>query len=191
MSEIEPMKKTFPWYQIALHAFLLVTTSMVVWLSLENNRLKTSMQPPEPLTAGTEVEPFPIASLDGQESTLSYGDSEKDTLLLVFTSTCPACNENQPNWRTIYEQNKDAYRIVGVGLEDAETIAAYREAKDLPFDVVLPGDYPSFAQDYKLAGIPTTIQVDSTGKVVEAWTGVLSPDTVSELAESRVASLAD
>lgn len=181
------MKKSFPFYQVALHAFLLVTTSMVIWLSLENRDLKESMRPPEPLVAGTEVQPIPIKHLDGTDETLSYSDSDKDTLLLVFTSTCPACNENQPNWRTIYEQNKDAYRIVGIGLEDAETIAAYRESKDLPFPVVLPGDYPDFAKSYKLRGIPTTIQVDSEGKVVEAWTGVLSNDTVSALSSFEVA----
>ena len=185
------MKKTFPFYQVALHAFLVVTASLVVWLSLEIRGMKESMRPPQPLVAGMEVESIPIKTLDGTSDTLAYADTDKDTLLLVFTSTCPACNENQPNWRTIYEQNKDAYRIVGIGLEDAETVAAYRETKDLPFPIVLPEDYPTFAKSYKLTGIPTTIQVDPRGNVVEAWTGVLSTDTVSELSSSNVARLID
>ena len=182
------MKKNFPLYSVVLHTFLLLTTSTVAWLTLENRDLKLAMQPKQQLVAGTEVGAFPVQNLEGASETLSYDATSQDTLLLVFTSTCPACNENQPNWRTLYEQAKDQYRIIGIGLEDAETLATYRQDKGLPFPVVLPEDYPAFAQDYKLAGVPTTIQVNSKGEVVEAWTGILSPETLANLTDSSLAA---
>lgn len=176
-------------YQFGLHSLLMILTVLVGGLALENRELKQLLAPVEPVSAGSSAQPIAVQHLDGSEQTLSFSEAEKESLLLVFTTTCPACSDNQPAWRAVYEANKDRYRVLGIGLDDAQKTAAYRKQQDLPFPVVLPTDYDQFAVEYGITQVPFTIHVDRRGKVVDSWVGALSTDTVLQLAPTAVSAL--
>lgn len=179
-------RERFSFYQISIHAMLFITSILIVALARENVDLKAQLTPIEAIMTGERAEPISIRNLDGGDAVLSFAEAEKDSLLLVFTTTCPACRQNQAAWRTLYENNKDRFRIIGIGLEDMGVTAAYQEAQELPFPVVLPSDYDRFAKEYGIVQIPFTVHIGRGGKVVDSWIGVLPEETVSEISSLTV-----
>lgn len=177
-------------YSFTLHALLVMMALLVAGLARENRQLKQAMKPLEPLAAGAEAPAIAARDLSGQEETLELDAASQETLLLVFTTTCPACRDNQAAWRALTQANQDRFQIVGVSLEDLETTASYREAEALPYRVLLPADNDRFSADYGINQIPLTFHIGRDGKVRDVWPGVLSDAVLAQFEATSWASLA-
>ena len=175
--------KSINWYMVVLHLFLVGLAAQVLYLAKQNNDLRAAMQGPSGLEAGDEVKPFEAVSMDGQQSKVSYDNPEKDTLLLVFTTTCPACKANQDNWRELYTRVGDQYRIVGVSVDPRgkEATIPYIEEYQLPYEVVLPADAQGFPREYKVVAVPQTLLNGKGGKVKESWVGAIAEQVIESL----------
>ena len=180
--------KKINWYMVILHIFLVVLAIQVLYLAKQNRDMQALLTPsPIPtLEVGEEVAAQPVQDVSGGQQTLSFAGSDKETLLFVFNTTCPACKQNQTNWKELYEAVQDRYNVVGVSLHPQPETQAYIEENQLPFPVVLPESIEAFAGAFKIQAIPQTIHVDRDGKVREVKVGALNKDAMAQLSETAL-----
>lgn len=179
------MKSKIDGYSALLHVALVALCIVTTLLALENHRLKAMMAGPGPggPVVGQQVEPLGWLPLDGEETTLDLASGDQDSLLLVFTTDCPACRENQDAWKALHEDLGDSVNIVGVSLSELDATLGYRDAHALPFPVGVSTDPGLFTESLAITGVPMTIRVDSEGRVLGSWTGTLSDVQLAEVAE--------
>lgn len=169
-------------YQVLIHVMLVTLATTVVALTHQNQELRRSAPPEQArLEEGDTLTAFPAFDLEGREQRVDFAGSERESLVFVFTTVCPACRETQASWRTLYERSRERYDIVAISLNDIEATAEYRRANDLPFPVVIPDDIRGFAIAHEIDRVPLTALVDRKGKVRSSWLGVLDEDSLAQL----------
>lgn len=174
--------KRLDTYTVTIHCMLVGLAALVAVLVSENRALRALVAPPPPeLTVGEAVPEVAVRGLEGGEELLSFAPAERESLLLVFTTTCSACRANQDAWRSLYEDTHDRLRVVGVSLDDPDATRAYREEHALPFPVVVPADPQAFARDYAVTRVPFTVHLGRDGRVKGAWFGGLYRDALASL----------
>lgn len=170
--------KRFGWYTIVLHAVLVSFCALILLLARENRRLEERLHRASVAAAGgPEVHDLlpemRVTELDGAESVLAFNDRTNDSVVLVFTTTCPACRKNLEPWRDLHRRFGDRYRFVAVGLDPPEATRRYVEEHDLPYRVVIPDDRSAFQRQYGIKGVPQTLVVGPDGRVKDVRPGVL------------------
>ena len=183
--EHDTARKRFDLYQILIHTMLVALAGTVVGLTHENRALREpSTAEYDQLEQGDAFAAFPALDLESRSRFIDFKRSERETLVFVFTTVCPACRENQANWRMLYEEAEEHYDIVGISLNDLEATTEYREANDLPFPVVVPDDIRGFATTHKISQVPLTLRVDRDSRVHSARLGVLDEDSLAIFREA-------
>ncbi len=176
-------------YFVFLHLVLVALVVQVVLLMGENKKLMARPKSPPTLARGEQMDPIPVRNLDGREATLAFNTSPEETILLVFTTTCPVCQENQAAWRELYERFNDHYNIVGLSVGEMEPTREYAAAHSLPFRVVIPAELEGFPSRYKIPAVPQTIRLSTRGTVEDEWTGQLPQEFIDRLTESGIGEL--
>lgn len=175
-------------YGVFLVVACVALAGLVVALTIQNRSLKQQLAhaggpPPPQFEAGDTVAPIPVVADTGETKTIAFGEGESNTLLLVFSSTCPACKEAVPVWRELLATPPPSgIRVVGVQTDrlDKNPAAASELAASFPFPVF---GYKRAAGDplAKVPFIPAAIVVDAKGIVVNAWFGVPGDDALAGL----------
>ena len=169
-------------YSIFLHVALIALAATTLGLTKQKRDLLAALSPAAPqIEVGTSVGAFDVQHLDGDASTLDW-NTDRSRLLFVFTTTCPACKQNQEAWRALSEATDDRVDILGVSLDTLEATSAYRSEHELPFEVVVAADREAFAGAYQVSAVPTTLLVSSDGRVQGVWTGALSTEQQADVA---------
>jgi hypothetical protein len=165
-------------YQIFLHLVLIGLASLVVLLGTQNRALRASRNPTPPAgpVAGDLLRPIDAKDLEGRAVQIPFGGSNRETMLFVWTTTCPACKANLPNWLAVKERFGERYNIVALSLDSIDATKPYVEAHPLPFEVLVAADPAGFRSQYNIPGVPETIHADRDGRVRGAWLGVLPKD---------------
>ena len=175
-------RKRVSAYQVLIHITLVALAATVVGLTQRNQELR---EPPpaegDQLDEGSSIQAFSALSLEGSSQWVDFAQGDKETLVFVFTTVCPACQENQGNWRQLYEESKGQYDILGISLNDLEQSVEYRETNDLPYSVVIPEDVQAFTSDHQIYQVPLTIRLDREGKVRGSWLGILDKVSLAQL----------
>ncbi len=179
------------FFGVLLVVILVVMAAEIVLLIKQNRELKAEVgelreqvahgqQVYPSLEEGEVVGPLAATALDGSPSTISYDAVYEDTILLVFSPSCPACNENMKNWKRLEKrypnEDKRLFYVSTAGADETrDFVASYGIAAPvlIPEDVSMPG--------YKISHIPTTLVVAPGGTVKEVIVGVLSEQAVAEL----------
>lgn len=177
------MKKPLliPLISVTINVFLLIE---VILLIAQNRQLRANLNDltrrPESLKPGEQVAGFKVLSLEGDSSQIAYDDSKK-FLLFVFSTRCPICVKNLPNWNTLAElSGAGKHRVIGISLDKLEATKQYAQEKQMKFPVVLRVD-TAFHRAYKIFGVPLTIMVGKRGIVERAFEGALTPEQMEEL----------
>lgn len=175
-------KWRFNWYSIVLHVLLVGLSVEVLYLVKQNRDLRQQIEDSRParIAEGDELQPVPAVDLEGNSERLDYG-GDRDSLLFVFTTTCPICTETQPTWKRIHAELRDRYDITGVTVSDPEAVRQYVQEHDLSYPIVIPEDRPGFPKAYKIPGVPTTVRVAPDGTVRQVWVGRLDDGVLDEL----------
>jgi len=174
-------------FTLALLVACLVLSGLVVVLAWQNWTMKRSLarlhagEAPEGLAAGDVVTPFEIVDADGISSRVEFGEGAPRTLLLVFSSTCPACQRNLPIWKELLSRPlPDSLRVVGI---QTDAVDGTSTDPSLPF--------PTFRVDRsrgapldRIPYVPATVVLDPLGNVVAAWSGVLARGDQADLARA-------
>jgi len=107
---------------------------------------------------------------------------EGGALLLVFSSTCPACYANLPAWRQVTAAVGDASTVLAVGLErDRSAARAYAETHLPAAHSVFPKDARRFVGTFGVDIVPFTALVDAGGVVRFVRQGSLDSTAVTSL----------
>ncbi len=184
-----PKTRTKPsMYAVFLHLTLVALAAFSLFLLNDNQELRAGLSPSVPqLEAGAQVDAVAVTRADGTEDVLSWDAAGRDRLLFVFTTTCPACQQNQDAWRDLHASVGDAVDVVGISLSDAQATAGYREALDLPFEVVLPAQRDAFTTAFEVSVVPFTFHIAADGTVRGAWRGGLDPERLAEVEAGALA----
>ena len=139
------------------------------------------------LTPGELVKPITGTDLKGQLYQVQYSNDGRKQLLMFFSPSCPYCVAQGPIWRDVLNRI-DSNRINVVGLvgerEDklevakhADVLGYFKTRIALPIVTV---SNETLAK-YKLTATPTTLLIDSNGRVEHAWVGKWDETTTAEV----------
>jgi len=183
-------------FQIFLMVACVALMILVVLLAVENRRLKAELiasyesLPTEALAPGERVGAFDVADASGGISTVDPAASPTGTLLLLFSTECPACDRTIPLWIDLFAGANDptAPRKVGVRLdrpaESEESPGLVAAA--FPFPVYSVTDRGIGDDLRRIPFIPAAVLLDSSGTVVETWYGAPDEDDLEALGSARL-----
>jgi hypothetical protein len=140
----------------------------------------TSLKSEQSTTAGMRLPPLTAEDMSGQSITIRYDETDRPTLLYVFTPACGWCKKNEDNINSLARQTGDKLRIIGVTLSQ-DGLVEYVANRFPPAKVIKPDSRTIIA--YKLSGTPETILVSSEGVVLRVWKGAYGDSTQRELEE--------
>jgi len=179
-------------FTIFLLAACLALSALVVVLAWQNWTMKRELarghapEAPDALAPGDVVPPFDVVDSAGKVERIAFGDGTPRTLLLVFSTTCPACKVNMPIWNELLARPiPPSMRVVGIQTDAGAAHAGGDPV--LPFSVFTI-DRSRGASLEKIPFIPATVVLDAAGTVVAAWFGVLTDEQQAELARQLAAT---
>lgn len=127
-----------------------------------------------------------FASPTVNNTLVSIGDPKgNDRQLLIFlTSACPYCRQTLPIWKAVAHRvdslSLRSVEMIGLTTDSVRLATNYSATNTLPFPlVVFPS--PRLVATYHAFRVPQTIVVDSSGRVLYARSGVLTPPAVDSL----------
>ncbi len=184
-------KRRLDLFTLFLVGACLALAVLVLLLARQNRQLKETLvghvHPTTPGAAefkpGDQVSPITVVADSGQKTHVTFGGGEKKTLLLVFSSTCPACDQTLPVWRQLLAAGTPpSIRVVGIQTDrlKAAGSASAVVAQSYPFPVY---GYERSKPDplEKVPYVPAALVVDDRGVVKKAWFGVLTKEQELEL----------
>lgn len=183
-------------WNYAISGCCILLLGLNVALIHQNRELKSRLSVPPPVlqvTAGTRMPDLKGFDPDGKPVAVRYGSDSRQVLVLVFSPTCPFCEQNWPKWTEVIKSlDGSLVRPVGVDVTSTTTDSFDSQHAMAAMPVIAKLD-PVARVDYHLQLTPQTILVDASGKVEKVWTGVLNDAAVSELKQrlsgSRAASV--
>ncbi len=116
----------------------------------------------------TAEQRFTLKNLQGEDVTLDSVLQSKKLVLLNFWATwCGYCVEEMPDLvRLQNDFGGKGFTVLAIDMgESAEQVASFVQANGLNFPVVLDPELTT-GQTYGIVGIPVSILLDSTGKVL-------------------------
>ena len=118
---------------------------------------------------------------DGRYLTLA--DLQGKAVLLNFWATwCGPCRLEMPELVAEANRNNDLIVLAINVQEELAQLQPFAEDFAMSMPVVLDSD-ATLRQLYEVSGMPTTVFIDSTGKVSTIWRGILTPDTLREFVD--------
>lgn len=113
----------------------------------------------------------------------------KPTIVTFWATTCTTCVEEIPYFKALHEDFYDrGFRIVAVAMEyDPENqVRAMKEAREMPYDVVLDRD-GSIARAFgEVRLTPTTFFIGPNGEILQRRLGMVDVDKLRERIEDMV-----
>src|SRR5690348_10711994 len=171
-------------WTVALSACCVVLLAANIALIHQNSQLKAQLSlPPQAMeaAAGTQMPDLRGVDLAGKPVEVLYGKDSRKVLVLVFSPTCPFCDQNWPKWQQVISSlDRSAVRPVLVDVTSSTTAGFVSQHQLSSLPVILKAD-PRATVDYRMHLTPQTILVDPNGKVEKVWTGVLNDSSLADL----------
>jgi peroxiredoxin len=131
------------------------------------------------LQVGAFVPPIAAKGLDGQSEKITYGDSDRPTVLYIFTPQCGWCTRNMDNLKALLRAKGQDNRFIGVSLSPIG-LAEYLRTHQLTIPV-LTGLSSDTISAYKLGGTPQTLVISPKGQILQNWRGAWTNKQQSEI----------
>ncbi|HKR14834.1 MAG TPA: TlpA disulfide reductase family protein [Pyrinomonadaceae bacterium] len=126
--------------------------------------------------------------LNGQPYQVEYVNGGRKQLLMFFSPSCQYCVQQAPGWRDVLNQiDSNRFNVVGIvgDREDKQEVTQHADGLGyFKTKVALPVvavNSETLAR-YKLTATPTTLLIDSSGKVEHAWVGKWDEAKTAEVA---------
>ena len=155
-------------------------------LSEETREKETASQEEEKeSTEYTEAPDFTVWDQDGKQTSLKEILEGKPAVINFWTSKCPPCREEMPDFEEMYQEMKDQVQFImvdGVGCmgETEESGRAYVEEQGFTFPVYYDKEMDAVI-NYGIQAFPTTYILNSEGRLVTGGSGMISRETLQEL----------
>ncbi|MEX0691124.1 MAG: redoxin family protein [Gemmatimonadales bacterium] len=173
------MSRLFRW---VFAGALVGSVALVVMLSLQVRDLRTRLAEAQRRMlfprAGDVVPRFDAITLGGEAVRVGEGPPGSRQLLLVFNSACPICRETVPAWRRLDSlvAGVSGLSVLGWSQDPDSLSRAYVAEMGFAFPVVAPD--LRWLRPYKVEGVPATLVVGDSGRVLYARSGALTPAAV-------------
>ncbi len=141
------------------------------------------------LTVGCTSESVPTDSIyDYNNKAVGLADvtnGGKPAVLNFWTTWCPYCLEEMPDFDEVYADYKDKVSfymidVNGGGNDDIDEAKEYVEREGYSFPVYFDTDLTA-ATKYSVSAFPTTVIIDSDGNVVYNNAGAMSKDNLTSI----------
>jgi hypothetical protein len=128
------------------------------------------------LQPGTSVPPLVGYDISGKKVTYTFADDSRETVMLIFSPGCHACDENWPRWtRLIKGVNNRSTRLVLANVSTGASLNAdylvKHEIGGLPLVAEVS---PESLMAYRMNYTPQTVLIGRDGKVLKVQTGALT-----------------
>lgn len=129
------------------------------------------------LNPGELVKPITGTDLNGQLYQVQYSNDGRKQLLMFFSPSCPYCVAQGPIWRDVLNRiDSNRINVVGIVGDREDKLEVAKHAGVLGYfktRIALPIVTVSneTLANYKLTVTPTTLLIDSNGRVEHAWVG--------------------
>jgi peroxiredoxin len=171
-------------WSVAISACCIVLLAANIALIHQNSQLKAQLSLPPPaleVAAGAQMPNLQGFDPDGKPVEVDYGKDPRKVLVLVFSPTCPFCEQNWPKWEHVISSlDRSVVRPVGVDVTSTakEPFLSQHQLTGLP---VIEKVDPKVMLNYRFQLTPQTILLDPNGKVEKVWTGVMTDSSVADL----------
>ena len=126
---------------------------------------------PESIEIGTSAPQFVLTDLHG--NSVSPSDYEGTNLLLIFFSTeCPACLMDIPNWKRLAALESDTLHVLGICGAELEETKDFVDSYALDFRIAMDPEKKA-REIYRCGTVPQKILIDRGGKVVFVEAGAI------------------
>ncbi len=182
------MKTDTPHFNVEAAAFaglILITLTLLgftISLQRHNRRLVLQLQAMSAAdgpTVGSHISILHGQSISHKEVEFNTSTNRKQTLLLVFSPSCPYCKRNLPSWQQILT-HISGVDVVYLDLSGSIT-STYLANSGLPQTFPLVTLAPEERLLYNLRVTPTTVLLNPSGGVQGKWVGVMSSTEIAEL----------
>lgn len=150
---------------------------VVAGLMLVHDRLIPALAESGRLDPGEQVDGDLRFRLVPAGDTVGLAD-EAPTLVLVFKSSCPVCEETAPSWAALARLAPN--RVFPIGLEPDDAAAAWVAEKLAPVAAVRPLEPAVFIDRLRIRAVPTTL-LFAGRKLILARIGPLPPDDIARI----------
>lgn len=178
---------THRWIYAIGTVVIVMLSAAVVLLMIKYNALRTQLRTTpsynilDELKPGDRLTPIEAQSIDGLPTTITYTESGMSYLILVFSTTCPYCEENIEKWRRIAGPCQEGgCSVIGVSVHGIEPTRQYLLDRNVPFYTVI-NTRREFTEAYKISGVPMTILISAGGIVENTWSGMINDEQVDEI----------
>jgi peroxiredoxin len=178
-------------WSVAISVCCVVLLALNIALIHQNSQLKAQLSQPPPaleLTTGTQMPDLKGFDPEGKSVEVDYGKDPRKVLVLVFSPTCPFCEQNWPKWdQVISSLDRSVVRPVGVDVTSTSQ-APFLSQHHLTRLPVFEKVEPHVMLNYRFQLTPQTILLDPAGKVEKVWTGVMTDSAVVDLKQRTAAN---
>jgi len=165
---------------------------LVIFMARQNRHLKESAAsfsaaqiPRDALKAGDRVDPFELIGEANRRERLEFAADGPKTLLLVFSTHCPACEKTLPLWSDFLAAGPPA-GVRAIGIQTDRPGASPDLGDIVPASLHFPVfsvDKPGSSALDRIPYVPSTVLLDGHGLVVRVWFGIPEKEQLAELRE--------
>lgn len=105
------------------------------------------------------------------------------TLLIAMNTECGYCKESIPFYQQLVsnrtEQNKNT-KLIAIFPEGQDAVQQYLEENQLEIESISSADFKAL----NLAGTPTMVLLDSSGKVIDFWVGKIPKEAEPQVRQA-------
>ena len=158
--------------------------------SQTGKQIQTEEQTQTEEKKGTEYAKAPdfiMWDQQGDQTSLQEILEGKPAVINFWTSKCPPCKEEMPDFEELYQEIKDQVQFImvdGVGCmgETEESGRAYVEEQGFTFPVYYDLEMDGVL-NYGVRAFPTTYILNGEGRLVTGGSGMITKETLQELLE--------
>jgi cytochrome c biogenesis protein CcmG/thiol:disulfide interchange protein DsbE len=177
--------------QLLLAALLVAVAGVIVAGITRTQTPQTARLPVGPLTLPVaERKPAPafsLRSLRGEERVSLAAFAGRVTVINFFASWCNPCELEAADLERAWQANRArGVAFVGIAIQDRPSdAAAFVERHGVSYPTVIDDDNATM-RAYRISGIPTTVFVDSAGRVASVHAGVFVGDEGVARLQARI-----
>jgi hypothetical protein len=152
-----------------LMAMGIVVAALVWWMQGVQilAEQKESLNPSLRLKSGDWAPPVMVYPVGGGKTEKLVFAGRRKTVLLIFSSTCPHCQEAIQWWNTRLQSlnlQPNPPRVIGICLNQ-DIPPEFVRNFPIGFPVYLPSSHRKFTRDYRTPFVPLTIFINPAGKI--------------------------
>jgi len=165
---------------IAFSIYTVITFSSDVLKEEEASKISGNESVKNEKAEGAQLNEYNFNAVTEDESLESIIKNNEVTVVNLFASWCNPCRNETPDLNDFYKKElPDNTMLVGLNVQDnKKSRDQFLEEFDVQYPIFDMKDDNDFMTDLQLIIIPTTLFVDSDGKIVKTYVGEISKKTL-------------